>query len=130
MYAINLALLTLSEQEGFDVVDNNFLSLASAFSIVASRSALRENPFHTFRQSVRAKAQENRIRGVSSISYDLFDEDSTGRGHDRFDHYAEGPEKLYQGQKYHGIGGRAGGKDGPNLQDYPGMGLSGMLGRF
>jgi hypothetical protein len=56
MYAINLALLTLLKQEGFDVVDKNFLSLASGFSIVASRSALREDPFHIFRQSVWAKA--------------------------------------------------------------------------
>jgi hypothetical protein len=57
MYAINLALLILLEQEGFDVVDKDFLSLASAFSIVASRSVLGQTPLHIFRQSVRAKAQ-------------------------------------------------------------------------
>jgi hypothetical protein len=69
----------------------------------------------------------NRIRGASSISCELknlFDEDSTGRGHNRFGRYTEGLEKLFQGQKCHGIGGEG----GPNLQDYPGMGLSGMLG--
>jgi hypothetical protein len=129
MYAINLALFTLLEQEGFDVVDEDFLSLASAFSIVASRSALGRNLFHIFRQSVRAKAQGDRIRGASSISdelKDLFDEDSTGRGHDRFDAYAEGLEKLNQEQKYHGIGSEG----GANLQDYPGMGLSDMLDRY
>lgn len=129
MYAINLALFTLMEQEGFDVVDEDFLALASAFSIVASRSALGRNLFHIFRQSVRAKAQGDRIRRASSISdelKDLFDEESTGRGHDRFDDYAEGLEKLNQQQKYHGIG-REG---GTNLQDYPGMGLSDMLDRY
>ncbi|KAJ5632111.1 C6 transcription factor [Penicillium lividum] len=127
MYAINLALFTMLEQEGFDVLDPDFLSLASAFSIVASRSALGRNLFHMFRQSVRAKAQGNRIRGVSSISdelKDLFDEESTRKGHDRFDDYAEGLEKLNQEQKYHGIG------EGADLQDYPGMGLSDMLDRY
>lgn len=129
MYAINLALFTLLEQEGFDVVDENFLALASSFSIVVSRSALGRNLFHIFRQSVRAKAQGDRIRRASSISdelKDLFDEESTGRGRDRFDGYAEGLEKLNQEQKYHGIG-REG---GTNLQDYPGMGLSDMLDRY
>ncbi|KAJ5929790.1 hypothetical protein N7454_006740 [Penicillium verhagenii] len=129
MYAINLALFTLLEQEGFDVLDQDFLSLASAFSIVASRSALGRNLFHIFRQSVRAKAQGDRIRGASSISdelKDLFDEGSSGRGHDRFDDYAEGLEKLNQEQKYHGIGGEG----GTNLQNYPGMGLSDMLDRY
>lgn len=128
MYAINLALFTLLEQEGFDVVDEDFLSLASAFSTVASRSALGRNLFHIFRQSVRAKAQGDRIRGVSSISdelKDLFDEASTGRGHDQFDDYAEGLEKLDQEKKYHGIG-----EGGANLQNYPGMGLSDMLDRY
>lgn len=128
MYAINLALFTLMEQEGFVVVDEDFLALASAFSIVASRSALGRNLFHIFRQSVRAKAQGDRIRRASSISdelKDLFDEESTGRGHDRFDDYAEGLEKLNQEQKYHGIG-----REGTNLQDYPGMGLSDMLDRY
>jgi len=129
MYAINLALFTLLEPEGFDVVDEDFLSLASAFSIVASRSALGRNLFHIFRQSVRAKAQGDRIRRASSISdelKDLFDEESTRRGHDRFDDYAEGLEKLNQEQKYHGIGGEG----STNLQDYPGMGLSDMLDRY
>ncbi|KAJ5730935.1 uncharacterized protein N7483_005443 [Penicillium malachiteum] len=129
MYAINLALFTLLEQESFDVLDRDFLSLASAFSIVASRSALGRNLFHIFRQSTRAKAQGDRIRQAKSIPdelKDLFDEEPSSKGHNRFDEYAEGLEKLNKKQKYHGIGGNG----GTNLQDYPGMGLSDMLDRY
>lgn len=128
MYAINLALFTMLEQESFDVLDPDFLSLASAFSIVASRSALGHNLFHIFRQSVRAKAQGDRIRDSNSITgdlKDLFDEESSNEGHNRFDEYADGLEKLNQDKKYHGIG-----KDGQSLQNYPGLGLSDMLDRY
>jgi hypothetical protein len=127
LYAITLALFTMMENQSFDVLDQDFLSLASAFSIVASRSALGRNLFHIFRQSVRAKAQGDRIREASSVPdelKDLFDEEPTNRGHSRFDDYAEGLEKLNRDEKYHGIG------DGQSLQDYPGLGLSDMLDRY
>lgn len=129
MYAINLALFTMLEQESFDVLDHDFLSLASAFSVIASRSALGRNLFHIFRQSVRAKAQGERIRESKSIPEelkDLFDEESSTKGHRRYDEYAEGLEKLNKEEKYHGIGGDA----GQSLQDYPGLGLSDMLDRY
>ncbi|KAJ5128345.1 hypothetical protein N7526_006511 [Penicillium atrosanguineum] len=128
MYAINLALFTMLEQESFDLLDPDFLALASAFSVVASRSALGRNLFHIFRQSVRAKAQGNRIRGSDSVTddlKDLFDEGSLNEGHSRFDGYADGLEKLNQKKKYNGIG-----EDGQSLQDYPGLGLSDMLDRY
>ena len=129
MYAINLALFTMLEQDSFDVLDPDFLSLASAFSIVASRSALGRNLFHIFRQSVRAKAQGSRIRDATAIPdelKELFDEESSVKGHSRFDEYAEGLEKLDQDEKYHGITeGEA-----QSLQDYPGLGLSDMLDRY
>ncbi|KAJ5484546.1 hypothetical protein N7453_012014 [Penicillium expansum] len=83
MYAINLALFTMLEEDSFDVLDEDFLTLASAFSIVASRSALGRNLFHIFRQSVRAKAQGYRIREASSVPdelKDLVDEASKERG--------------------------------------------------
>lgn len=129
MYAANLALFTMLEQESFDVLDPDFLSLASAFSIVASRSSLGRNLFHIFRQSVRAKAQGDRIRDSSSIPADLkdlFDQESSNKGHSRFDEYADGLEKLNRDEKYRGIGGEA----GQSLQDYPGLGLSDMLDRY
>ncbi|KAI1833065.1 transcriptional regulator family: Fungal Specific TF [Penicillium roqueforti] len=128
MYAINLALFTLLEQDSFDVLDEDFLILSSAFSVVASRSALGRNLFHIFRQSVRAKAQGYRIResSVPDELKDLFDEASKERGCDRFDEYADGLEKLNQKEKYHGIGDG----NGKGLQDYPGLGLSDMLDRY
>ncbi|KAJ5096346.1 hypothetical protein NUU61_005702 [Penicillium alfredii] len=129
MYAINLALFTMLEQESFNVLDQDFLSLASAFSIVASRSALGRNLFHIFRQSVRAKEQGSRIRDASALPdelKDLFDEQSSAEGHSRFDEYAEGLEKLNQEAKYHGIGV----DPEHGLQEYPGLGLSDMLDRY
>ncbi|KAI2699395.1 transcriptional regulator family: Fungal Specific TF [Penicillium roqueforti] len=128
MYAINLALFTMLEQDSFDVLDEDFLILSSAFSVVASRSALGRNLFHIFRQSVRAKAQGYRIResSVPDELKDLFDEASKERGCDRFDEYADGLEKLNQKEKYHGIGDG----NGKGLQDYPGLGLSDMLDRY
>ncbi|KAJ5782086.1 hypothetical protein N7457_003860 [Penicillium paradoxum] len=126
MYAINLALFTLMEPESFDVLDEDFLTLASAFSIIASRSALGRNLFHIFRQSVRGKAQGSRIRDAVAVPdelKDLVDEGSAARGCIRFDEYADGLEKLNQKEKYHGIGGQG-------LQDYPGLGLSDMLDRY
>jgi hypothetical protein len=125
MYAINLALFTLLEQDSFDVLDEDFLVLASAFSVVASRSALGRNLFHIFRQSVRGKAQGSRIRECSEVPdelKELFDEQSASRGCRRFDEYADGLEKLNQKDKYHGIGG--------GLQNYPGLGRSDMLDRY
>ncbi|CAI7577430.1 unnamed protein product [Penicillium discolor] len=129
MYAINLALFTMLEHDSFDVLDEDFLTLASAFCVVASRSTLGRNLFHIFRQSVRAKAQGYRIRGASAVPdelKDLVDEASKERGCNRFDEYADGLEKLNQKGKYHGIGEG----DGKGLQDYPGLGLSDMLDRY
>ncbi|KAJ6104115.1 hypothetical protein N7523_010435 [Penicillium sp. IBT 18751x] len=128
MYAINVALFTMLEQESFDLLDPDFLSLTSAFSVVASRSALGRNLFHIFRQSVRAKAQGDRIRDSDSVTDDLknlFDEETSNEGHSRYDEYADGLEKLNQKKKYNGIG-----KGGQSLQNYAGLGLSDMLDRY
>ena len=129
MYAVNLALFTMLDQESFDVLDQDFLSLASTFSVMASRSTLGRNLFHIFRQSVRSKSQGKRIRESSSVSdelKELFDEGSISKGQGKYDEYAEGLEKLNQDERYHGIGGT----DGDGLQDYPGFGLFDMLDRY
>lgn len=135
MYAVNLALFTMLEGEGFDVLDRDFLSLASAFSVMASRSTLGRNLFHIFRQSVRAKGQGRRVReaggniGVSDELKELFDEDAAGQGKGgKFDEYAAGLEKLNSDERYHGIGLE--GSDDDGLQDYPGLGLFDMLDRY
>lgn len=128
MYAINLALFAMLEQESFDILDSDFLSLASSFSIIASRSYLGRSLFHLFRQSVRAKSQGRRIRQSSSVSdelKDLFDEETPINEPTRWDEYAEGLQKLKEDERYHGTGeGELG------LQDYPGLGLFDMLDRY
>ncbi|EAW10939.1 Zn(II)2Cys6 transcription factor [Aspergillus clavatus NRRL 1] len=128
LYAINLALFTMLEQDAFDVLDPDFLSLVSSFSILASRSHLGRSLFHIFRQSVRAKAQGSRIRASSAVSdelKDLFDEAAPLKDLTRWDEYAEGLHKLNEDERYHGIGE---GEHG--LQDYPGLGLFDMLDRY
>ncbi|KKK26381.1 hypothetical protein ARAM_006293, partial [Aspergillus rambellii] len=104
MYAINLALFALLEQPNFDILDQDFLSLASAFSRIASRSHLGRNLFHLFRQHVRAKRQGRRIR-ESHLANDelkvLFDEEATSPS--LWDEYAQGLEKLNEDTRYHGI---------------------------
>lgn len=141
MYAINLALFTMLESDTFDILDPDFLSLSSAFSVIASRSHLGRNLFHIFRQSVRAKAQGKRIRESSTVSdelKELFDEDAVSKGHSRMDEYARGLEKLDRDERYHGIApgiepGSATGEEGEgieSLQEYPGLGLFDMLDRY
>lgn len=128
MYAINLALFTMLEQESFDVLDRDFLSLSSAFSVMAARSTLGRNLFHIFRQSVRSKGQGGRIRGVSGGGVseelkELFDESGADG---KFDEYAVGLEKLNSDERYHGINFDG----GSGMQDYPGLGLFDMLDRY
>ncbi|OJJ48134.1 hypothetical protein ASPZODRAFT_14285 [Penicilliopsis zonata CBS 506.65] len=128
MYAINLALFALLELDAFDILDPDFLSLASAFSIVASRSLLGRNLFHIFRQSVRAKNQGRRARESASLPdelKELFDEQSAAHGCTRWDEYAQGLQKLNEHAKYHGIGNAQ-----RSLQDYPGFRLYDMLDRY
>lgn len=125
MYSITLALFVFLEYPAFDILDVDFLSLVSSFSIIASRSPLGRNLFYLFRQSVRAKGQGERIREADRIPEDLkdlFDEDSSSK----IDGYAEGLEKLDRNAKYHGIGPHR----ETNLQGYPGLTLYEMLDRY
>ncbi|KAL2010880.1 hypothetical protein VTN00DRAFT_3598 [Thermoascus crustaceus] len=60
LYAVNLALFVLLDHypDHFNLFDDqDFLSLAAAFSIISSRSILGRNMYHIFRQSVRSKAK-------------------------------------------------------------------------
>ncbi|PWY77084.1 C6 transcription factor [Aspergillus heteromorphus CBS 117.55] len=104
MYAINLALFTMLEPESFDILDADFLALASAFSSIANRSHLGRSLFHMFRQSVRAKGQGRHLRESHLASDDLkemFDEESTMSS--QWDDYAKGLQKLETDERYHGI---------------------------
>lgn len=103
LYAMNLGLFAMLESDTFDVLDNDFLTLSSAFSVVASRSPLGRNLFHIFRQSVRAKRQGSRVRAASTVPDDLkelFDEEVSTRT--KWDEYAEGLEKLDEDERYRG----------------------------
>ncbi|OJJ66555.1 hypothetical protein ASPBRDRAFT_137881 [Aspergillus brasiliensis CBS 101740] len=104
MYAINLALFTLLESGTFDVLDPDFLALASAFSNIASRSPLGRSLLHIFRQAVHAKGQGWRLRESNAVSDDLkamFDEESTSAS--RWDGYAAGLQKLEMDERYRGV---------------------------
>lgn len=106
LYAINLALFTMVEQDVFDILDPDFLSLVSAFTNMASRSQLGRNLFHMFRQSVRAKGQGQRIRESTTATDEvraLFDESLESQS--QWDEYAKGLEKLDEDERYHGSGG-------------------------
>ena len=151
LYAMNLGLFAMLESDTFDVLDDDFLTLASAFSIVASRSPLGRNLFHIFRQSVRAKHQGHRIREATSVPEDLrelFDETAVRTS---WDEYAEGLQKLDEDEKYRGgfelsrpgpsdwesggSGSSGGGESRSshryrNPQDFPGLSLFEMLDRY
>lgn len=132
LYAVNLALFTLLESDPFDILDPDFLALASSFSVIASRSRLGRNLFHLFRQSTRSKAQGKHIRDSGSAVPDelkeFFDEDAVAKGCSRLDEYASGLEKLEQDERYHGL--PAGEVSGDEIQEYPGLGLLDMLDRY
>lgn len=134
LYAVNLALFTLLEAEPFDILDPDFLALASSFSVIVGRSHLGRNLFHLFRQSTRSKAQGKRIRdsrsAVPDELKDLFDENAVARGVSRLDDYASGLEKLGRDERYHGLPGFSGDFEGDGLQKYPGLGLLDMLDRY
>ncbi|RAL11938.1 Zn(II)2Cys6 transcription factor [Aspergillus homomorphus CBS 101889] len=104
MYAINLALFTMLDPETFDILDHDFLSLASSFSSIASRSPLGRSLFHMFRQTVRARGQGKHLRGSDLVSDELkalFDEESTSPS--QWDEYAKGLDKLEMDERYRGI---------------------------
>lgn len=134
LYTVNLALFTLLESNPFDILDPDFLALASSFSVIAGRSHLGRNLFHLFRQSTRSKAQGKRIResesAVPDELKDLFDEDAVAKGVSRLDNYASGLEKLAQDERYHGLPGLPGGFEGSEMQEYHGLGLLDMLDRY
>lgn len=106
LYAINLALFTMLDHANFDILDQDFLSLTSAFISLASRSQLGRNLFHLFRQSVLTKGQGKRASSSSTVNDELkalFTEDISSPS--RWDGYAKGLEKLNEDERYHGIPG-------------------------
>lgn len=95
MYTIMLALFTLLEHPAFELLDHDFLSLASSLSVVTSCSRVGNNLWRIFRQSVRARIRDQRPMDASHTSskHDL-PQSSTRSSTDRWDRYAEALRKL------------------------------------
>ncbi|PWY67625.1 pathway-specific regulatory protein [Aspergillus sclerotioniger CBS 115572] len=92
MYAINLALFTLIDQDSFDILDRDFLTLTSAMSIIACRSQLGRSVFHLFKLSVRSRNQGHRVQQSEAVPpgiKELFQQGSQSKTPDRWDRYAE-----------------------------------------
>ncbi|KAL1855019.1 hypothetical protein Plec18170_004433 [Paecilomyces lecythidis] len=132
LYAINLALYVLLDQpaDTFDVLDEDFLSLAAAFNIIASRSILGRNLFHIFRQSVRSKEQGAKARASNAVPEELKELFSEDLDSDKWDDYASGLEKLNEDSRYPSIGADQDEVDPRKLQNYEGFSLCDMLGRY
>jgi hypothetical protein len=108
MYAINLALFIMLQHPLFEpFVDDDFLSLCTAFYIIASRSALGRDLFRLFRQSVRAKVRGQKMQASNALSEQLkviFDDEDK--------HLAESEEMDWEDSS-RGFGSDKGG----NLQE-------------
>ncbi|KAG2419768.1 hypothetical protein HFD88_004564 [Aspergillus terreus] len=104
LYATNLALFTLLKQGIFDILDPDFLSLASAFASMAGRSQLGRSLFHMFRQLVRAKGQGQRIRDSTTATDEMRALFGESIPHTPWDEYGKGLAKLEEDERYHGIG--------------------------
>ncbi|EAW14949.1 transcription factor domain-containing protein [Aspergillus clavatus NRRL 1] len=70
-YAIMIALFTMLDHPAFDILDRDFLSLTSAFSVIACRSQVGRNLFHIFRESVPARGQEARVLASPDVSEEI-----------------------------------------------------------
>jgi hypothetical protein len=73
MYAVNVALYTLLEQSDFDILDPDFLSLASAFYAIANRSQVGKSLYHFFKLSVRGRAHGKRLQDLSEVPAELME---------------------------------------------------------
>ncbi|KAL5045865.1 hypothetical protein BDW71DRAFT_197894 [Aspergillus fruticulosus] len=123
MYAILLALFALLEQKSFNVLDTDFLSLTSAFSIIASRSQVGMHLFHIFRHSVKFRLQcgawESSVDVPPELD-ELFFKNTSPEIPDRWNHYAGGLQKLADKGEY--IGSLDGG-----WQSHAASGINDML---
>ncbi|KAL4803804.1 fungal-specific transcription factor domain-containing protein [Aspergillus unguis] len=126
MYAILLALFAFLEQRSFNVLDHDFLSLTSAFSIIASRSQVGMHLFHIFRHSVKFRLQcgkwESSVAVPDELN-ELFFKNTSPEIPDRWNHYAEGLQRLADNGEY--IGSLDGG-----WQAHAASGINDMLRKY
>ncbi|KAJ5644224.1 pathway-specific regulatory protein [Penicillium longicatenatum] len=98
MYAINVSLFCILAQESFQILDPDFLSLTSAFSVLACRSRVGRHLFHAFKLSVRSRdsigwmfsTDDDIPPGIK----DLFGPREKTDEPDKWDHYAEGLAEI------------------------------------
>ncbi|KAL5343576.1 hypothetical protein BJX70DRAFT_393636 [Aspergillus crustosus] len=133
MYAILLALFAFLEQPSFNVLDHDFLSLTSAFSVIASRSQVGMNLFHIFRQSVRSRLEsgtwESSINTTTELE-ELFFTNNSAEFPDRWNHYAEGLQKLADKGEYLGSVDSVDSVDSGWPRDHAASGINDMLRKY
>lgn len=126
MYAILLALFAFLEQQSFNVLDHDFLSLTSAFSILAARSPVGMHLFHIFRHSVKFRLQcgkwESSVEVPEELN-ELFFNNTAPEIPGRWSHYAEGLQRLCDEGEY--IGSLDGG-----WQAHAASGINDMLRKY
>ncbi|KAL4903061.1 hypothetical protein BDW74DRAFT_56167 [Aspergillus multicolor] len=126
MYAILLALFAFLEQKSFNVLDHDFLSLTSGFSIIASRSQVGMHLFHIFRHSVKFRLQCGKWESSVAVPRELdelFFKNTSPDIPDKWNHYAEGLQKLADNGEY--IGSLDGG-----WQTHAASGINDMLRKY
>ncbi|KAL4779790.1 fungal-specific transcription factor domain-containing protein [Aspergillus varians] len=105
MYAILLALFALLEQQSFNVLDHDFLSLTSALSVIAARSKVGMNLFHIFRHSVKFRLQYGKWETSVAVPRELeelFFKNTSPKIPDPWNHYAHGLQRLSDKGEYIG----------------------------
>lgn len=71
LYALNLALFVMTNGHAFDILEPEFLSLASSFADVAGCSQLGRNLLYLFHVFVCGRGQGYRVRQSADISDEL-----------------------------------------------------------
>ncbi|KAL3474810.1 fungal-specific transcription factor domain-containing protein [Aspergillus californicus] len=125
MYAVLLALFAFLEQQSFNVLDHDFLSLTSAFSIIARRSQVGMNIFHIFRHSVQSRLESGQSASSMAMPKEIHELFGTEfiKTPDRWTHYAESLQKLADGGEYFGTVNETG-------QPYAAFGIGDMLRKY
>lgn len=109
LFAINLALFAMLKQDTFDILDRDFLTLASSFQSLASRSRVGRNVFHMFLKTARSRGQGERLRESNSVTEAMKAvlDGVDGSHFNPLEDYAKGLEKLDTDDRYRGIPGEA-----------------------
>ncbi|KAJ5861196.1 uncharacterized protein N7529_008506 [Penicillium soppii] len=116
MYAVNVALYTLLEQSSFDILDSDFLSLTSAFSVIANRSQVGKSLYHFFKLSVLSRDYGNRLQNLDEVPKELRDILSQSHGYNQT-RGAEGDTNYSQSLE-------------KNPRSIPSPGLKEMIGEY